>query len=90
LDRSGVAIKGRLKDLSAHGLAVITSEELAAGSMLRVEWGSNVFDGRSIYCEQHGREFHTGIGVDGRVYDARQDANADDTDPNCSDGKVFR
>jgi len=90
LDRSGGAIKGRLKDLSAHGLSVITSAELPPGSMVRVEWHSNVFNGRSIYCDQHGQEFLIGIDVDGRVYDARQDADADDPDPKCSDGKVFR
>ena len=61
--------KARLADLSAHGLSLILNEELHAGFSVRVEWGSCVFVGESVYCRPHGREFIVGLKVDDPVYD---------------------
>jgi len=72
LDYPGASIKGRLADLSAHGLSLILDRELAAGSAIRVEWGETALVGESVYCQPRGREFLIGLKVNDPVYDARK------------------
>jgi hypothetical protein len=74
----GMALKGRLKNLSAHGLGVILSRNLPLNSRARIEWGDTCFDGRVIYCKPRAGEFLTGFRVDGTVYDNRQKATGRD------------
>ncbi len=68
----GTPIKGRLANLSAHGLSVILSRELPSASAIKVEWGSYEFVGELIYCRPHGNEFIAGLTVETPVYDTKK------------------
>lgn len=65
---SGATLKGRLADLSVHGLSLILSMELPVGSRVKVEWGNATFEGESIYCRNQGKEYLVGLKVDAAVY----------------------
>ena len=80
LEQPGGTAKGRLKNLSAHGLSVILGEQLAPDSFVKVEWGNKGFNGRLIYCKQEGKEFLTGFEVSDHVYDARQKTAQEELD----------
>jgi hypothetical protein len=67
-------LKGRLANLSAHGLSVILKSELPAGSLLKVEWGSTEFVGELVYCQPYGSEFLMGLNVENPVYDTKKTA----------------
>ena len=69
LDDSGIAVKGRLADLSAQGLSVILPGELPEGSVVKVEWGRTVFVGEAIYCRPQGAEFLVGLKMEAAVAD---------------------
>ena len=71
LDEPALICKGRLANLSAHGLSIILSDELNPGSIVRVEWGDTDFVGEVIYCRMQGQEFLAGLKVEGPVYDAK-------------------
>jgi hypothetical protein len=79
LTSPGPAIKGRLANLSAHGLSVILNCELAPGSVLRVEWGNSEFVGELIHCQSHGKEFLLGLNVETPVYDTKKSASTGKT-----------
>jgi hypothetical protein len=66
----GPSLKGRMANLSAHGLSLILSRELTTGSTVKVEWGSSDFVGEVIYSRPHGNEFLTGVNVADPVYDS--------------------
>jgi hypothetical protein len=68
----GTPIKGRLANLSAHGLSVILSRELPAASAIKVEWGTYEFVGELVYCQPHGKEFLAGLNVETPVYDTKK------------------
>jgi len=72
LDLPDLSLKGRLANLSAHGLSIIIAEELPEGCTVRVEWGATSFVGRTIYCRPQGREFLVGLEVDNPVYDTKK------------------
>jgi hypothetical protein len=65
------AIKGRLANLSAHGLSVIVGCELPTGSSVKVEWGDSEFVGELVYCRSHGKEYLAGIAVETPVYETK-------------------
>jgi hypothetical protein len=67
-------LKGRLANLSAHGLSVILKSELSAGTLLKVEWGSTEFVGEIIYCKPYGSEFLLGLNVETPIYDPKKSA----------------
>jgi hypothetical protein len=80
LEEPGRVLKGRLKNLSAHGLSIILAEELSPDCFVRIEWGNTGFSGRMIYCKRKDAEFIAGFEIAGHVYDARQkDAQEKDT-----------
>lgn len=62
--------KGRLANLSAHGLSLILGDQLPTGIAAKVEWGSADFVGEIVYCQPYGQEFLLGLSVDDPVYDA--------------------
>jgi hypothetical protein len=68
----GTAMKGRLHNLSAHGLSVIISRQLATGSAIKVEWGSSEFVGELVHCRPHGKEYLAGLTVAPPVYDTKK------------------
>ncbi len=68
----GTPIKGRLANLSAHGLSVIVGRELPAASSIKVEWGDTQFIGELVYCQPHGKEFLAGLNVETPVYDTKK------------------
>ncbi len=70
----GAPIKGRLANLSAHGLSVILSHELPAAAAIKVEWGVYQFVGELVYCQPHGKEFIAGLNVEDPVYDTKKPA----------------
>ncbi len=61
-------IKGRLADLSVHGLSLILTHELLVGARVRVEWGSLTYEGELIHCRARGKEFVAGLRVEDPVY----------------------
>jgi hypothetical protein len=61
-------IKGRLGDLSVHGLRLILRRELPVGSFVKVEWGSTTFVGELVYCQAQGQEFLAGLKIEDTVY----------------------
>jgi hypothetical protein len=68
-DPPGCTSKGRLADLSVHGLSLILSKTLQIGSLVKVEWGGVAFMGELIHCRPHGQEFLVGLKVDDPVYE---------------------
>jgi hypothetical protein len=70
LQNPGHCQKGRLANLSAHGLSLILSDGLPTGAAAKVEWGSANFVGEIIYCQPYLQEFLLGLRVDDPVYDA--------------------
>jgi hypothetical protein len=81
IDDPDITFKGRLANLSAHGISLIIPTELAAGVMVKVEWGESSFLGQLIYCEPKGSEFRAGLKVEDPIYDATIDRN-DEKNPN--------
>ncbi len=71
LEDPDTCLKGRLADLSAHGLSLITDRELPTRTPIRVEWGNTDFVGEVIYSRFRGEEFLAGITVEEPVYDTR-------------------
>ncbi len=69
MDLPGGSCKGRLADLSVHGLSLILKEKLPAASLVHVEWGTVMFDGELVYCQPHGQEFLIGLKVEDPVYE---------------------
>ena len=65
----GGPTKARLADLSVHGLSLILKKKLHIGSRVKVEWGSLMFTGETIYCESYGKEFLAGLKVEDSVYE---------------------
>lgn len=61
-------IKGRLADLSVHGISLILKRELPVGARVKVEWGSATYEGELIHCRARGDEFIAGLKVDDPVY----------------------
>ncbi len=72
----GKAIKGRLANLSAHGLSVILNRELPPASTIKVEWGTYEFVCELVYCQPHGKEFIAGLNVEDPVYDTKRPATS--------------
>ncbi len=77
LDEPGVFFKGRLANLSAHGLGVIIGKELPEGSVVKVEWGSTSFVGELVFCQPCGKEFLAGLQVEEPVYETAQSAHSE-------------
>jgi hypothetical protein len=76
LDLRSGSCKGRLADLSVHGLSLILKEKLPAASLVKVEWGTAIFTGELVYCQPHGNEFLAGLKVEDPVYEtARKQAS---------------
>ena len=76
MDLPGLSVKGRLANLSAHGISLILNCELPPGSAVKVEWGSTVLKGELIYCQPHGQEFLVGLKVEEPVYDTAQSSQS--------------
>jgi hypothetical protein len=74
LNYPGAPIKGRLANLSAHGLSIILKSELPIGVIVKVEWGSSEFVGELVHCQPHGSEFLMGLNVETPVYDSKKTA----------------
>jgi hypothetical protein len=74
LNPQGTSTKGRLANLSAHGLSLILQRELAAGSSVKVEWDKADFVGELVYCQPYGDEFLAGLEVEAAVYDTAKAA----------------
>ena len=70
LQYPGHSHRGRLVNLSAHGLSLILGNELPTGAAAKVEWGSACFVGEIVYCQPYRQEFLLGLSVDDPVYDA--------------------
>ncbi len=70
LNSPGPSTKGRLANLSAHGLSVIVDREFPEGAAVKVEWGDTSFMGELVYCHPQGKEFVAGLKVEDPVYDS--------------------
>jgi hypothetical protein len=67
-------MKGRLANLSAHGLSVIIGEELPHASTVKVEWGDCQVIGELVHCRPHGKEYLAGLNVETPIYDTKKPA----------------
>jgi hypothetical protein len=72
LTDSTPSLKGRLANLSAHGLSIILNCELPIGILLKIEWGNTEFVGELIHCQPYGSEFMLGVNVENPVYDTKK------------------
>lgn len=70
VDEPGILMKGRLANLSAHGISLIVPGNLFSGSTVKVEWGTSQVIGRIVYCQPYGNEYRTGLQVKDPIYDA--------------------
>lgn len=70
IEDPGISMKGRLANLSAHGLSLILPEALQTGITVKVEWGESGVRGKLVYCQPYGKEFRAGLEVDDPIYDA--------------------
>ena len=84
VDDPDISMKGRLQNLSAHGISLIVPGEIPSGIPVRVEWGTFHVQGQLVYCKPYGKEYRAGLEIEDSIYDAtlaRKDAETtDDTD----------
>lgn len=83
IDEPGLSMKGRLANLSAHGLSLILPDELPSGITVKVEWGNSQVQGRLVYCQSYGNEYRAGLQVEDPIYDATL-ARKDEKNPDPS------
>jgi hypothetical protein len=69
VDDPDVSMKGRLANLSAHGLSLILPGKVPSGITVNVEWGEYHVQGRLIYCQSYGNEYRVGLQVDDPIYE---------------------
>ena len=69
-DESLVSTKGRIANLSAHGLSLILPCEVPAGITVHLEWGEYRVQGQFIYCQPYGDEYRVGLQVDDPIYES--------------------
>lgn len=70
VDEPGVSMKGRLANLSAHGVSLIIPSDIPLGITVKVEWGESLVQGSLIYCQPYGKEYRAGVQVEDPIYDA--------------------
>ncbi|MEJ2110101.1 MAG: PilZ domain-containing protein [Acidobacteriota bacterium] len=70
VDEPGISLKGRLANVSAHGLSLIVSSRIPTGIPVKVEWGTSRVVGDLVYCKPYGEEYRAGVQVDDPIYDA--------------------
>ena len=70
IDEPAISLKGRLANLSAHGLSLILPRDIPTGITVKVEWGKSQVQGRLVYCQLYGNEYRAGLQVEDPIYDA--------------------
>ncbi len=70
VDDPDISMKGRLQNLSAHGLSLIVPGEIPTGIIVKVEWGTFHVQGQLLYCQPYGKEYRAGLEVEDSIYDA--------------------
>ena len=84
VDDPGISMKGRLQNLSAHGLSLIIPGEIPTGITVNVEWGTSSVQGALVYCQSYGKEYRAGLEVEDSIYDATLARN-DEKNPDTAD-----
>lgn len=87
VEEPGISMKGRLHNLSAHGLSLIVPGELPTGIAVKVEWGNSSVQGELVYCKPYGSEYRAGLEVEDAIYDATL-ARSDDKKTDASNLKL--
>jgi hypothetical protein len=64
VDDTVISMKGRLANLSAHGLSLILPGKVPSGITVNVEWGEYKVRGQLIYCQPYGNEYRVGLEVE--------------------------
>jgi len=80
-------MKGRLQNLSAHGLSLIVPGELPTGIEVKVTWGTSHVQGQLVYCQPYGTEYRAGLEVEDSIYDATL-SRKDEENPDAADLKM--
>jgi hypothetical protein len=70
LEEFDISMKGRLANLSAHGISLILPDTIPSGITVKVEWGTSHVIGRLKYCKPYRNEYRAGIEVHDPIYDA--------------------
>ncbi len=86
-DDPEIIMKGRLQNLSAHGISLIVPGEIPTGLKVKVEWGSALVRGQLIYCQPYGKEYRAGLEVEDSIYDATFTRKEEDN-PGAADRKM--
>jgi len=87
IDEPDISMRGRLANLSAHGLSLILPGEIPSGITVKVEWGESQVQGKLIYCQSYGNEYRAGLQVEDPIYDATL-AKKGKKNPDISDQKI--
>jgi len=87
VDDPDISMKGRLQNLSAHGLSLILPGELPTGITVNVEWGTSKVRGILVYCQPYGKEYRAGLEAEDSIYDSTL-ARSDDKKPDAADLKM--
>ena len=69
VDDTVISMKGRLANLSAHGLSLILPGKVPSGITVNVEWGEYKVRGQLIYCQPYGNEYRVGLEVEDPIYE---------------------
>jgi hypothetical protein len=70
VEEPDISMKGRLQNLSAHGLSLIVPGELPTGITVKVEWEKSKVRGLLVYCKPYGNEYRAGLEVEDAIYDS--------------------
>lgn len=87
VDEFDISMKGRLANLSAHGISLILQDTIPSGITVKVEWGTSHVIGRLKYCKPYGNEYRAGIEVRDPIYDAAAPEKEDKT-PDPADCEI--
>jgi hypothetical protein len=69
VDDPDVSMKGRIANLSAHGLSLILPGKVPSDITVNAEWGEYHVQGRLIYCRPYGNEYRVGLQVEDPIYE---------------------
>lgn len=79
IDEPEISCKGRLANVSAHGLSLILSDSIPSGIAVKVQWGTSLVIGQLLYCELYKDEYRAGVQVQDPIYDSAHTLKKDQT-----------
>jgi hypothetical protein len=65
----GDPISGKIVNISARGIRLLLDNEIAIGTIIKVEWATTLLLGQIIYCIPEGKQYSVGMELEEAVYD---------------------